>query len=767
MASTDRFMIAPLYSGLQQDLKPWLIPDDAFQNLENAYIFRGRVKKRFGSRFMRGSVQPVEGFEQLQSRLRINLGNTNASGNATGGVPGSIFKIGQMFSVGSQLFTVYQDGFDMPMLISGTATFATYDTTPITGGGYLIMGAAALAPVYFYPSDPVMGIATYEQDNTQASITYAFDTQFAYIFSSSGWSRLGTAIWTGSNRDYFWWYNYRGATSDTTYLYVSNYHFGVSTADSDLMQYWDGAAWNDFNPGFTSGTATNTILTARIIVPFKDRLVLLNVVENTGMSPGTNAIYVNRCRYSWNGDPTNAAAFYENVPGGGGFIDAPTKESIVTAQFLKDRLIVFFESSTWELVYTGNQILPFVWQQINTELGAVSTFSEIPFDKIVLGVGNTGIHSCNGSNVERIDEKIPDAVWYVNLTNEVVARVYGIRDYFTEMVYWSFPDPYQSDASGFNKKILTYNYKTGSWAFNDDSVTSFGYYYPTSAEGNTWESDPDTWQASEYTWATSTSPLVSKSQTIIMGNQEGYVLQLNNDVARNAPGLQITNMEQSLVNNVYVDIVCVNHNLQPGFPTLIPGDGDNDRSAAQGDFILIENALGVTGLSASSIYPVAFVIDENTIQIKEPNFSGTYLGGGTISRVSNVQITTKQYNFYVQEGRNSLINKVDFLVDKTTSGEITVDYSVSSSSFSQLVEGQANGSVLGSGTLDTKPYALVPLETTQDRIWHPIYPMAEGECIQLNMYFTFKQITNANIALSDFELHALTFFTQKTASRLQ
>ena len=90
-------------------------------------------------------------------------------------------------------------------------------------------------------------------------------------------------------------------------------------------------------------------------------------------------------------------------------------------------------------MYTGNQVLPFIWQKINTELGAESTFSVVPFDKVILGVGNVGIHACNGANVERIDDKIPDEVFRIHNENEGVQRVYGIRDYDVEMVYWTFP----------------------------------------------------------------------------------------------------------------------------------------------------------------------------------------------------------------------------------------------------------------------------------------------------------------------------------------
>src|ERR1700681_1127559 len=103
MAKTDRFMIAPINSGLQNDLKSWLIPDDAFQSLTNAYVFRGRVRKRFGSYLMNQSVDAS--ISQLYSRTSILIGTTNGSGNLSTTVPGLVFAVGQLFSVGSQIFT--------------------------------------------------------------------------------------------------------------------------------------------------------------------------------------------------------------------------------------------------------------------------------------------------------------------------------------------------------------------------------------------------------------------------------------------------------------------------------------------------------------------------------------------------------------------------------------------------------------------------------------------------------------------------------------
>ena len=204
-----------------------------------------------------------------------------------------------------------------------------------------------------------------------------------------------------------------------------------------------------------------------------------------------------RARYSIFGSPLAVNAWYEenqqdssdNLYAGAGVLDAATDEQIISAEFVKDRLIVYFERSTWELAYTGNEVKPFQWNKLNTELGSQSTFSTVPFDKDALTVGNTGIHACNGSNVQRIDNKIPDEI-FEDFSSEPtsVIRTQGIRDYQKELVYWAFVTQ-EGQASGtitFPDQIMVYNYALGSWSFNDDCFTAFGYFEQQS--DTTWES---------------------------------------------------------------------------------------------------------------------------------------------------------------------------------------------------------------------------------------------------------------------------------------
>lgn len=881
----DRFLIAPFNTGLQTDLKPFLILDDAFTELQNAYIFRGRVRKRFGSIFM--------GATQQSSRLRVQIGTTDSSGNlafASSTIPGSVLNVGSMFSVGAALFTVYQ----VPTVVGVGGELTTLSNDPLATATIQLVSSApnvyqlqisgsdpalATLQVFWYPALPVMGIGQYETGSVNNHPTYALDTQFAYVYTTSGWTRSGNAIWHGTDDDFFWISNWKSVTGNTV-LFATNFNATVPTpAVTDDPIWWtpDGSNWTagiGYNAFYflpAGGTAYTGpfVQTARIIAYFKNRLVLLNTVENdnstpanlgntdgsgnaagtvpgasgmigqffligtsifevvsatgaltvigtgagtfdtttgiytftgassgtaiyyySGISSGVNSAHVNRCRYSFNGSPFARNAWYEpnqkdstggvvnnnNIAAGAGYIDAATSEQIISAEFIKDRLIVYFERSTWELAFTGNQVLPFVWQRINSELGSQSTFSTVPFDKDILTVGNTGIHACNGANVVRIDTRIPDTVFDdFEAANDSTQRTSGIRDYFNELVYWSFVETSETATQKFPNQILVYNYRNQSWALFDDCFTTFGYFEQQT--GLTWaDSFPVQWQNFNARW--SDDIIDSNQRQIIAGTPEGFVVRLSSGLSRNAATMQITNItnnDQMTPLNPWTNgdgkllLTVINHNFS----------NDNSEGATEdADYVLIENVTGdafTETVLNGSIFPVTF-IDVNTIQIDTNPLiygrvltSGTYTGGGTLARVSNIQIQTKQINPYMKDDRNVFLHKIDFAVQRTQNGAITVDYYPSSTEVSMIGGAASTGSLMGTSVLETFPYDPIyyPLEQFQDRLWHPVYFQADGNSIQLYLFFTYDQMVNRNISLSDFEMEGWVVYAQPTTSRMQ
>ena len=85
----DKFYIGPYDQGSGQvnNLKPFYIVDQAFERLENVYAWRGRIKKRPGSRLIGNTMQ--------SSRLRVAVGTYGspdaavpaAAGTAASGDP--------------------------------------------------------------------------------------------------------------------------------------------------------------------------------------------------------------------------------------------------------------------------------------------------------------------------------------------------------------------------------------------------------------------------------------------------------------------------------------------------------------------------------------------------------------------------------------------------------------------------------------------------------------------------------------------------------
>lgn len=761
----DRFFIAPYdaNSGLQLNVRPWLIPDQAFSALNNAYVFRGRVRKRFGSKWL--------GDDKLGTRLRIQVGVT-AGGSLAGNVrtinadAGMPTAIGQAFSVEDIFFTVFNSaaGPQQMKRSDGSAATATYNLTN-SAFNITATGAPDGTPVYFYPAFPVMGLLNMEDAAINNEFIIGFDTRYAYRYNS-GWERLngeataGAAVWTGSNSQFFWGDTWTGTNASDRVFFVTNFNENEPNFIRQFTRTTN--QWNNFRPAIS---ATEFLNAARLVVVFKNRLLFLNTWEGVG-SPGSN--YPNRCRYSQVGSPLAVDAFRQDIAGKGNGIDAPTTESIITAEFVKDRLIVYFERSSWELVYTGNQAYPFVWQKINTELGAESTFSIIPFDNVAIGVGNVGIHACNGANVERIDEKIPDTVFEIHNADAGVNRVYGIRDYFVEMLYWTFPAVDADADFPYPNRVLVFNYRTGTWAFNDDSITVFGYLNQPPSIGITWDSELITWD-DPVAW--DGGSLQVQFRQVVAGNQEGYTFIIDPDETVNAAVIQITNITMLLPNNI-LTITAIDHNLRDG------------------DFVYITDVTGTGNLTLvnNKIYRVYALNPEdpnkfNIIFSDGINIiSGTYNGAGVFARVSQISIKTKEFNFYEKQGRNVSVSRVDFMVDTTASlaqSQLDVNFFVSTSVRPLLQDGLSNNTIMGTGTLDTFPYPTVPFEQDTTRVVHPVYFWADGEFVQLELTMNEVQMTKVVTVTDggitsytgptfvDFQLHFMCIHALPTSMRFQ
>jgi hypothetical protein len=750
----DRVYIGPFdkNSGLQTNYKSMVIPEQAFAQLNDTYVYRGRVRKRPGIQWL--------GNTSLSSRLRVDVGTLAAPVSP---VPLGAGSIGQMFSIADVVFTVNALGAPAVMLVAnGSATTKTFDTNTGAFSFVGVLDSLGVAvplgtTIYWYPALPVMGLIQNETTALNSEPTIAFDTRFAYQYVGSGWERIaaeaaaGDAEWTGSNSQFFQGVTWSGVEPYDYIFFVTNFN----ETEPNFLRYLSSGIWNSFRPKVSNlvGTTVNDIWldSCRMFVVFKNRLVALNTWEtsdNGGGGGPTQNQYPNRARYSQVGSPLAADAWRQDIEGRGNAIDAPTREQIVGAQFVKDRLIVYFERSTWELVYTGNVAYPFAWQQINTEIGAESTFSLVPFDRVVLGIGQNGIHACNGANVERIDTLIPNLVFTIHNANNGIERVYGIRDFTTEVVYWSFSPVNSSTDFPFPNQMICYNYLTQTWSLFFESTTCLGYFQPTNSV--LWSSTTVFW-SDPLTWGSARNQ--SDFRKVIGGNQEGFTYIIATDASTKNGVIQITDV--TFVAGT-IQITAVNHNFAEGQYVRISGIYGDVNIATLNDKI---------GIVVSVLSANAFTL--GLLPTQSPPTTGTYTGGGVMALVSYPQVKTKEFNFYADKGQNTYVSRIDFSVDKTQAGAITADYFISSNPASMVLDGIATGTQLGTNILETSPYTSIPFETGQIRLWHTLYFLGDGEYFQLYLYLSDAQMRNIVIDHSDFQLHAMILHATPTSTRLQ
>jgi hypothetical protein len=743
--------------GLERDREPWVLPDQAFPVLEDAYLFRGRIKRRAGYANL-GRLS--EAATTINDGARVAAPDNRTGNLGLGGSlqiqPGSI-----VITDGT---TVFQDNGDGTMTVSGGNGTVNNPLNYFTGFYDVTFDDPPGATNVFISNSllfgrPVMGLRTRELTTINKEQLIAFDTAKANRFRDSidpkifiditFYSGSGTAFsWTGTNSDFFWTTNYRNAFWVTNFVSGDQPTWNASAGSGDGIRWYTSAGWVNFMPLITIAAGpTNIYLRGSLVLlPFRNRLVALNTYE--GATGGAVTNHPQRARWSQNGTPypqhdpngnviTNPGgvtgeddAWQSDVVGKGGFIDAPTSEQIISAQFIHDTLIVYFERSTWQLRYTGDPVLPFIWERINVELGAESTFSIVPFDRGLLGVGNYGIIAANNSEVKRIDQKIPDEVFNIHNGNDGVKRVYGIRDYAKQLVYWTFPHD-KTDPT-FPTRVLIYDYLEGTYAIFNESITCFGVYQPIN--DTTWADLNRSWVSYPFSWEN--AQLQSDYPLIVAGNQQGFVFKnYNSGPIINDPSLYITGATQAAI----CVITSPNHNLKDG------------------SIIAISNVVGMTELNGN-IYRVSnpqtntFEIQEldandNFIDVDSTGFSA-YVENGLIQVRNNIKIQTKKFNPFINTGYQVRLRSIDFFLEFSSGLEFTTRVYLDENN-NEFVEA----------------IIILPETNILNKVWYPAYYSSIGQFNQIEITFSPRQMFTVEESDGDVTLHAFMMYMER-AGRL-
>lgn len=530
---------------------------------------------------------------------------------------------------------------------------------------------------------------------------------------------------------------------------------GIRWYDGDptLAATPDNLGWVNFAPPLSNVASPNYLVGALAIVPFKDRLLFFGpYVQN---SSGSAAVLLqDTVVYSQNGTPfystlvpsgqtapTAASSWWQNITGFGGFISAGIQQPIVTVMSNEDVLLVEFPNKKTKLVYTSNDLIPFLFYSINSELGSQSTFSAITLDTGGVSIGQYGIAMTTQNSAQRIDLLIPDNIFEITQSNFGVNRICAIRDFRNEFIYFTYPQ--NENPSIFPTQTLVFNYRENNWAIFIENFTTYGNYRPTSNL---------TWATLPYrTWAAWTDPWNSgKGNTnypfIAGGNQQGFVILKDDAGIREAQSQYIQSIT---ISGSTVTINSPSHGMQGG------------------DYLLFNGCIGVTNINGT-VRKILSITDTNnfTVDTVSPNVvpSGTYLGGGTYARLTVPFLQTKQFPIFWDSGRKVRIGAQRYLFQTTTSGQLTIalfvnqnDDIAANSPPIYPDNNPFNSAVIYTQTCLTSPEPNDPYSQSQNQIWHRMNTSLIGDTVQIGLTLSDTQMRDSTLTIqnSDIVLHAI------------
>lgn len=753
--TTQSFMVGTINDGLRKDVKPAFINEDAWEVLINAFQFRGRLLRKLGYSTLGrlANNTPVMGLK-TRELFGLNLQQLIAFDTTQAyAFDGTLLT----FTAINSLITPIN-----PFLWSGT-DYQFFNVTNYAGAFWVTNGKSGLHGATITSAVAGVGITTITTaaphgftTGQTVTIINIISTATPPVDDLNGNTYVITV--TGAN------------TFTIPFATTSTYSSGgialnpsVSVVGQDGIRFYGNLTggndqWANYNPPIDPNNALAGCL---LIFPYRGYLVFLNTTE------GNETItynYGNRARWTQIGTPyysqpvpttpspqtVDPEAVRDDLFGRGGAADAPTQEVIIGAAFIRDVLIVYFERSTWRLRFVNNAQNPFVWERINIELGSSCTQSAIAFDKGLIAIGNRGIVISDGNDVQRFDEKIPDDIFQIRASEHGFERVYGIRTFRTRLCYFTYPN--SDNVTGiYPDQVLVFNYETKNWSYFDDCFTCFGYYYPSTSQlGDRWQDLTEPWPFYDNkTCEVGVSH--TGLETVIAGNQQGFVFVLEEQTNQNSPSLYIS----AIAGNV---LSSPNNNLPDGTWIKLTGilgttgsdgvslNGRNFKIANPGndpdDFTLteFESIQGPQAIGASYSYTINFFpilpgsvqINIGTLVFTDPaldgiltsnvantvgtinyasgtlsltfnpvlgaltdvfirvvsidpeqilvpvSLTGAYGGSGLITKISNIDIQSKIFNFFKSDERSRL-SKIDFYTDITDNGQFTVNILADSS----------------------------------------------------------------------------------------
>lgn len=625
-------------TGLFQYLESWVKPADAFDTLEDAYVFRGSVYKRKGM-----SLYPSQG---APGALVYQNNEIGATGNGSTGPYSGILQnfppigtvtISAETNAGFLSSTASGTGnWSLGLAASGTIDFTT-GVWNITTSSPVKNNASIVINYNFYPTqvtsnagcfltNAIMGIKTFINETTNAQVLVILDTRRANFYDPTvpvfkpintisedlgvgdgtsnpqtfnpGWKKIApysvvisdtassindastgdgnlstsatmvgpntidyatgaisltlaapnknTYTWTatlqgdyftGNNTNFFNATNWKPTDTAPALLYLTN--------NVDRVTVFDGT--NLARPPFVTkfadlATLTNDIKTTLDVKVYKNSLLFLRPTIVGSSTPEAQMIRSSIPATSPNFSINN---FVSDVSGNGAATPAPTGDWIMSAQFLRDIITVFFLNSTWVFRFTGSAFDPFRFDQVNSSKSTQAPYGSIAYDLQCTSMGNKGLIFCDGVNVDRYDINIIDQ--YLVIEPTAFGQCFGQRFDILQQSWMLYPDVSDGQNGGeqlISSRVLVYNFLEETWAIYHPNLgqigcsttnnglsclgfgfTSFDLKWSSFAVGASPPAGGKNWEDWDETWNSYLN--LAGQPALLGGDQNGFVYELN------------------------------------------------------------------------------------------------------------------------------------------------------------------------------------------------------------------------------------------------
>ncbi len=692
ISSYEPFLIGQGQSktGLFTYLESWIKPADAYDTLENAFVYKGNLTQRMG-------MQPYQsaagnGALVYIDNKQIGIGAIAANGtynSASVGyvalntklpiAPGSV-RVRIRTSAGVEVWTDNGSSVLVGSLgDTGTINYTTGAWSITLSGGRAVAGGIIIYGDYGYAAtlvttgsrvyNPIMGIKQFTSPSTGKSITIVMDTRRASYYDQNaktfvGLNQFTQVIWeqitagtvtsgaittqwinltrysvfvtdnignsmvddglgnfiniiatatpfdpaastvnyatgvitivytvapavgtqvtvtanitgdyfTGNNSNFFNATNWRYNDVEGDFLFFTNNVDPVTLFNGTQLSR---PLFNITLAGVQTFAYTNgvTIKTTLDIQVYKNRLLFIRPTILGSSNPEPQTIRYSQQQFQTINDITSPFKktivkspynFAADVPGNGGFVNAPTGDWLMASELIKDVLIVFASNSTWVFRFTASSFDPYRFDQVNSTRSTSAPYGTVPYDLRATSMGIKGLIHCDGVNVDRYDIAIIDKFEEINQSGfaQCFAEKYDVMN----QAWLLYPD--ESNNLLTNNRALIYNFLEDIWAVfipilgnliatptNINALSCLGLglnvedlSWAEFAPGSGTEYAGMKWSQANFPWIGNATQTLSS--VLLGGDQNGVVYQM--DVGQTDNGNPIQTFVKTKRFNPYV-----------------------------------------------------------------------------------------------------------------------------------------------------------------------------------------------------------------------